>query len=128
MSPMDGIGIHIRKDRVDEYERLFEQDELVRWREYRAVGTLLSARFHRSEFGTDQADDVVTHVIVAEVPDMTENSAHDSDPGFADFNRRADALQPQPPLGFGSDHCSQECIGIHAAINRTRFGALEPLH
>jgi putative transposase len=26
------------------------------------------------------------------------------------------------------DHCSAECVGIHAALRATRFEALEPVH
>ncbi|MGH7609673.1 MAG: hypothetical protein ACREOD_07040 [Candidatus Dormibacteria bacterium] len=103
MSQMDVIVIHIRKEQAQEYERLFEQEELVRWREYHRAGKFLNARFYRSEFGSEQSADVVRYVIVVEVPSMAEHSAHDQDPGFRDFDQKVDSLQPRPPLVFGGD-------------------------
>jgi transposase InsO family protein len=34
----------------------------------------------------------------------------------------------QATVFIAVDHCTQECIGIHAALKGTRFEALEPLH
>jgi len=34
----------------------------------------------------------------------------------------------QATVFIAVDHCTQECIGIHAAVKGTRFEALEPLH
>jgi len=42
-------------------------------------------------------------VIVVEVPSMTEHHEHDSDPDFQEFDRLADAFQPEGPLVFGGD-------------------------
>jgi len=103
MSQLNVIVIHIRRDQAGAYERLFADEELPRWREYHAAGTFLNARFYRSEYGSDTRDEVLKYVIVVEMPGMAEHSAHDSDPGFKDFNRRADQLQPEPPLVFGGD-------------------------
>ena len=103
MTQMNVIVIHIRRDQAEEYERLFEAEELPRWREHHAAGKFLHGRFYRSQFGSDEREDVVKYVIVVEVPGMAEHSAHDNDPGFKEFNRRADELQPEPPLVFGGD-------------------------
>ena len=35
--------------------------------------------------------------------------------------------QTEPPLSSRVDHCTAECVGIHAARRGTRFEALEPL-
>jgi hypothetical protein len=103
MSQLNVIVIHIRTEQTEEYERLFADEELPRWREYHAAGKFLNARFYRSEFGTDQRGDVQKYVIVVEVPGMAEHSAHDSDPDFQDFDRRADAFQPEQPLVYGGE-------------------------
>jgi hypothetical protein len=103
VSQVNVIVIHVRADQAEEYERLFREEELPRWRNYHARGDFLSARFFRAGFGTDERQDVVKYVIVVEVPSMAQHSAHDSDPDFQDFNRRADAFQPEDPLVYGGD-------------------------
>ena len=70
-----------------------------RWREYKARGAFVSARLFRSESGTDEREDVAKYVVV-EVPSSAEHREHDTDPGFLEFNRRADLLQPEGPLVY----------------------------
>jgi hypothetical protein len=47
MSELDVIVIHIRAEQAEEYERLFAERELPRWREYKARGAFISARSSR---------------------------------------------------------------------------------
>jgi len=103
MSELDVIVIHIRAEQAAEYERLFAARELPRWREYKARGAFTSARISRVAFGTDRREDVVKYVIAVEVPSHAEHSEHDADPGFQEFNRLADALQPEDPLVYGGE-------------------------
>jgi hypothetical protein len=103
MSQVNVIVVHIRAEQAAEYERLFAEHELPRWREYQANGTFLSARFFRSAYGTDERPDVVKYVIVAEVPSMAEHQVHDSDPGFQQFDQLVDPLQPEQPRVYGGD-------------------------
>jgi hypothetical protein len=101
MSELDVIVVHIRAEQAPEYESLFAERELPRWREYKARGAFLSARISRAAFGTDRREDVAKYVIAVEVPSRAEHSQHDADPGFHEFNRLADALQPEDPLVYG---------------------------
>jgi hypothetical protein len=103
MSELDVIVIHIRAEQVAEYERLFAEHELPRWRDYRARGAFLSARISRVAFGTDDRKDVAKYVIAVEVPGHAAHSEHDADPGFREFDRLADPLQPEPPLVYGGE-------------------------
>jgi hypothetical protein len=103
MSEMDVIVIHVRAEQAEEYERLFAERELPRWREYKARGAFINARISRAAFGTDSRKDVVKYVIAVEVPGNAEHSEHDADPGFVEFNRLADALQPEAPLVYGGE-------------------------
>src|SRR2546430_4324551 len=89
MSELDVIVIHIRAEQAAEYERLFAERELPRWREYKARGAFLSARISRVAFGTDDRNDVAKYVIAVEVPGHAAHSEHDADPGFQEFNRLA---------------------------------------
>src|SRR5215475_3318523 len=86
-----------------EYERLFAESELPRWRDFKARGAFLSARISRVAFGTDNRQDVVKYAIAVEVPSHAAHSEHDADPGFQEFNRRADLLQPEDPLVYGGE-------------------------
>ena len=103
MSELDVIVIHVRAEQAAEYERLFAERELPRWREYKARGAFLGARISRVAFGTDNRQDVAKYAIVVEVPSHVEHSEHDADPGFQEFNRRADLLQPEDPLVYGGE-------------------------
>src|SRR6266702_3783958 len=101
MSELDVIVIHIRAGQAAEYERLFAERELPRWREYKARGAFLSARISRVAFGTDDRNDVARYVIAVEVPGHAAHSEHDADPGFREFDRLAGLLQPEDPLVYG---------------------------
>ena len=103
MSELDVIVIHIRAEQAAEYERLFAERELPRWREYKARGAFLSARITRVAFGTDDRQDVVKYAIAVEVPGHAEHSEHDRDPAFQEFNRLAGAFQPEHPLVYGGE-------------------------
>jgi hypothetical protein len=90
MTQVNVIVVHIRAEQAPEYERLFAEHELRRWRAYHADGKFVSARFFRSQYGNDERPDVLKYVIIAEVPTMAEHHAHDSDPGFQEFDRLVD--------------------------------------
>jgi hypothetical protein len=47
MSELDVIVIHVRAEQAAEYERLFTERELPRWREYKARDAFISARIFR---------------------------------------------------------------------------------
>ncbi len=68
MSELDVIVIHIRAEQAAEYERLFAERELPRWREYKERGAFISARIFRAAFGTDPRQDIAKYVIAVEVP------------------------------------------------------------
>lgn len=103
MSEMDVIVLHIRAEQAAEYERLFVEQELPRWRDYKERGLFVSARLFRAAFGTDKREGLAKYVIAVEVPDHSAHSAHDADPGFQEFNRLADAFQPEEPLVYGGE-------------------------
>ena len=102
MSEMAVLVIRIRKEQAAEYERLFEQSELPRWRDYHQRGVFKSARIFRSAFGSDERTDVANYVIAVETVGQGHHE-HDSDPGFRAFNEQADTLQPEDPLVFGGE-------------------------
>ena len=77
MSELDVIVIHIRAEQAAEYERLFAERELPRWREYKERGAFISARIFRAAVGTGRRDDTAKHVIAVEVPSHAGHNQHD---------------------------------------------------
>jgi hypothetical protein len=101
MAQANAIILRIRSSEAQDFERLFEAEELPLWEEFSAAGKFLKARLARVEYGSETSDDVVLYLIYAEVPSMAEHSAHDSDPRFEAFLEKARRFQPEPPLVFG---------------------------
>jgi hypothetical protein len=103
MAQANAIIIRIRASEAEEFERLFEAEELPIWDEFSAAGKFLKARLARVEYGSEERDDVVLYLIYAEAADMAAHSEHDNDPRFATFLAKAQELQPEPPSVFGGD-------------------------
>jgi hypothetical protein len=101
MAQANAIILRIRSSEAQDFERLFEAEELPLWEEFSAAGKFLKARLARVEYGSETSDDVVLYLIYAEVPGMAEHSAHDSDPRFEAFLEKVRRFQPEPPLVFG---------------------------
>src|SRR5512132_1170237 len=96
MSELDVIVIHIHAEQVTEYERLFASAS-CRAGAIQSTRCFLNARISRGAFGADNRKDVAKYVIAVEVPSHAAHSEHDADPGFQEFNRLADLLQPEDP-------------------------------
>ena len=103
MAQANAIIVRIRTDATEEFERMFEAEELPIWDEFVSDGTFLKARLARVEYGSEVREDVVLYLIYAEVPGMAEHSAHDRDPRFNAFLQKARELQPESPSVFGGD-------------------------
>lgn len=102
MTEMAVLVIRIRAQQAKEYERLFEQSELPRWRDYNQRGLFKRARIFRSGFGSHEKKGIANYVIVVE-SEGEGHHEHDNDPGFQEFNRQADAFQPEEPFVFGGE-------------------------
>src|SRR2546428_1111518 len=100
MSQVNVIVIHVRAKQAAEYEKLFVERQLPRWRDYQRRGNFISAPFFPSPFGSDEHKSVVKYVIVVEVPSMAEHHEHDSDPDFQEVDPLARAVSPAGPPGF----------------------------
>ena len=103
MSHANAIIVRIRASEAQEFEQLFEAEELPIWDKYTADGMFLKARLARMQYGSEERVDVVLSLIYAEVPSMAEHSAHDRDPRFNAFLQKARRFQPEPPSVFGGD-------------------------
>ena len=103
MSQANAIILRIRRDQAQDFETLFEAEELALWDEFTADGNFLTARLARIEYGTEEREDVTLYLLYVEVPSMAEHSAHDSDPRFNAFLKKAREFQPEGPSVFGGD-------------------------
>jgi hypothetical protein len=103
MSQINVIIVHVRAEQARDFERLFAERQLPRWRDYHSRGKFLNARVFKSQFGSDSRPNVTKYVIVVEVPSMAEHSEHDADPEFHEYDRMADQFQPEQPLVYGGD-------------------------
>ena len=103
MTQANAIILRIRNEDRDEFERLFEAEEIPLWDEFVSEGKFIAARLAKVEFGTEERDDVTLYLLYVEVPGMAEHHAHDSDPRFNAFLKKAQAFQPERPSVFGGD-------------------------
>jgi hypothetical protein len=95
------IVLRIREEQHEEFERMFEAEELPIWDDFHASGKLLAATLARLEFGDEITEGVRGYLILAEFPSMSEHNAHDDDPRFNAFLPKARAFQPAEPLVWG---------------------------
>ncbi len=103
MPQANAIIVRIRTDAAEEFERLFEAEELPIWDEFVSNGSFLAARLARVAYGTEERDDVALYLLYVEVPSMAEHSAHDGDQRFNAFLKKAREFQPEGPSVFGGD-------------------------
>jgi len=96
------IVLHIEKDRAAEFEKLFENEELRRWEDYTKRGRFVEARLIRCRYSALESEGVQDYVLQVVTADEHAHHEHDADPGFKDYNERADAFQPEEPtVTFG---------------------------
>ncbi len=96
------IVLHIARDRAEEFERLFEADELKRWDDYTTRGRFVEARLIRCRYSALASEGVQDYVLQVVTADEHAHHEHDDDPGFKAYNEKADELQPEEPtVTFG---------------------------
>jgi hypothetical protein len=101
MTQTNAIIVRIRTEQAEEFERLFEAEELPIWQDFHGSGRMLSATLARVEYGSEQQEGVQDYIVIAELPGMREHEAHDSDQRFNEFLKKARQLQPESPLVWG---------------------------
>ncbi len=106
MSESMAIILRIAADRAQEFEAMFESEEIPIWEEYTAKRLFLEASLTRVEGGSENPtgtfgggppgiQDYILHVVAA---DHDAHARHDDDPRFASFLEKAKRLQPMKPL------------------------------
>ena len=105
MSQTNVIVLRIAKDRASEFEKLFEREQFPNWQKHKASGGFLAASLTRVEFGVEEDDATkgryVNYIVVAKVRDMAAHAAHDNDPSFQAYDKKADEFQVEGPSVWG---------------------------
>jgi hypothetical protein len=96
------IVLHIAKERADEFENLFESEELKRWDDYTRRGRFVEARLIRCLYSALASEGIQDYVLQVVTADEHAHHEHDEDPGFKAYDEKADAFQPEgPTVTFG---------------------------
>lgn len=107
MSQTNAIILRIRADRAEEFESLFRAEEVPIWEDFAERGQLLAASLTRVEYGSEQERQakkgIAEYILHAVMRDMAAHTAHDEDPRFNAFLKKARRLQPEGPLVWGGD-------------------------
>ena len=97
------IVLRIREEQAEEFERLFEAEETLVWRELAERGDLVEARLVRVRFGSEEEPGIRNYGIWASFTSMAGHTAHDDHPRFKDMLAKARTFQPKPPLVWGGE-------------------------
>jgi hypothetical protein len=95
MAQANAIIVRIRADAAEEFERLFEAEELPIWDEFVSDGTFLKARLARVEYGSEERDDVALYLINAEVRGWPSIPPTTAIPGSTPSSRRRASSSPR---------------------------------
>jgi hypothetical protein len=98
-----GIVLNVGADQAEEFERGFREQEAPIWADLHARGLLVMATLSRLDITTMGVDGAVQFLVVAIFATDEGHHAHDSDPCFEAWNKRADAYQIAQPYVFGGD-------------------------
>jgi quinol monooxygenase YgiN len=98
-----GIVLNVGADQTDAFERGFREQEAPIWRDLHARGLLTMATLTRLDISTRRVDNAVQYLVVAIFASDEGHHAHDSDPRFEAWNKRAETFQIAEPFVFGGD-------------------------
>lgn len=98
-----GIVLNIGNDQVEAFERGFRDMEAPIWADLHARGLLTMATLTKLDITTKAVRGAAQYLVVAIFATDEGHHAHDGDPRFEAWNKRADAYQVAEPFVFGGD-------------------------
>ena len=98
-----GIVLNVDTAQTEEFEQGFRAEEAPIWADLHARGLLVMATLTRLDISTREVDGAVQYLVVAIFATDEGHHAHDNDPRFEAWNKRADAFQIAEPYVFGGD-------------------------
>ena len=97
------IVLRTAADDAEDFEAMFQAEEIPIWDDFTRRGRFLEARLVRAVGGSEQRggiQDYLLHIVAA---DHEAHEEHDRDPRFRAFFAKAERLQPDPPLVWFGD-------------------------
>lgn len=98
-----GIVLNVDAGQTEDFEQGFRAEEAPIWDDLHARGLLVMATLTRLDISTRTVDGAVQYLVVAIFATDEGHHAHDSDPRFEAWNKRADTFQIAQPYVFGGD-------------------------
>ena len=98
-----GIVLNVGQDQAGEFEEGFRSQEAPIWADLHARGLLVVATLTRIDITTRKVDGAQQYLVVAIFATDEGHHAHDADPRFEEWNKRADTFQIAEPFVFGGD-------------------------
>jgi hypothetical protein len=98
MSQTSAIILKFDEKRAAEFERMFQAEVLLLWREFKSKGKIIAASLTPVEGGNQMKRSMRKYILHVEVPSMAEHEEFDSNALFNKFLRKAQAMQPEEPL------------------------------
>ena len=98
------IVLNIAKDKADEFEAGFKEFELPTHKDLYDRGLLVMSLLARiTDISTQPVEGAVQYLVIAVFKGREGHDAHDDDPRFAKWNKKADRYQIEGPFVFGGD-------------------------
>ncbi len=98
-----GIVLNVDSAQTEAFEEGFRAEEAPIWADLHSQGLLVMATLTRLDISTKAVDGAVQYLVVAIFATDEGHHAHDDDPRFEAWNKRADAFQIVQPYVFGGD-------------------------
>ena len=98
-----GIVLNVRTEQSAEFEQGFREQEAPIWEDLHARGLLVMATLSKLDITTKPVEGAVQYLVVAIFATDEGHHAHDNDPRFEAWNKRADTYQIAEPYVFGGD-------------------------
>jgi len=98
-----GIVLNVRKADAAAFESGFREMEQPIWQDLRNRGLLRIATLTKLDISTRKVDGAIQYLVTCIFDDDQGHHAHDNDPRFEAWNKRADAFQIAEPFVFGGE-------------------------
>ena len=98
-----GIVLNVDAAKAEEFEQGFREQEAPIWADLHARGLLVMATLTKLDITTKNVQGATQFLVVAIFATDEGHHAHDQDPRFEAWNKRADTFQIAEPYVFGGD-------------------------
>src|SRR3989454_2498656 len=92
------IVLRIAADDAEDFEAMFQAEEIPIWDDFTRRGRFLEARLVRASGGSEQRAGIQDYILQIVAARHEAHEEHDRDPRFRAFLAKAGRLQPAPPL------------------------------